>query len=234
MLHLQDIHTYYGQSHILFGVNLQVQQGQIVTLMGRNGMGKTTTIRSIMGLTPITDGTIRFNNQQIGHKLPHEIAHLGLGLVPEGRQIFPTLTVEENLLVCATPPRHNTKTIWDLHTIYHVFPQLQQRRNQIASTLSGGEQQLMVIARALATNPSLLILDEATEGLSPLVRQEIWHCITHLKQMQQSILIVDKNLDNLIHIANYHYVLEKGQIAWHGTSAEITDQQAFAEKYLGV
>lgn len=236
MLNVNAIHTYYGQSHILHGVDLRIEQGQVVTLMGRNGMGKTTTVRSIMGLNKIAQGSITFMGQDITNQLPHKISYAGIGLVPEGRQIFPTLSVEENLKCCANAPRHNANAdhAWTLHRIYDFFPKLNERKHQRANTLSGGEQQMMVIARALMTNPRLLILDEATEGLSPLVRQDIWECITRLKQTSVSILIIDKNIYHLMKIANYHYVLEKGQMVWHGTSQDIAQTEDFAETYLGV
>lgn len=238
MLKLENVHSYYGQSHILHGIDLEIRSGQVVTLMGRNGMGKTTTVRSIMGLNTVPQGRITFMGGDIANDLPHKISYAGIGLVPEGRQIFPTLSVQENLLVCAMSPRsnHNTEEqhAWTLERIYDFFPKLRERKDQIANTLSGGEQQLLVIARALMTNPKLLILDEATEGLSPLVRQDIWDCITRLKEANLSILIIDKNISNLVKISNYHYVLEKGRVVWHGTSDDIAKTKNFAETYLGV
>ena len=236
MLKVESIHTYYGQSHILHGVDLSIAEGQVVTLMGRNGMGKTTTVRSIMGLNKIAKGNISFMGKNISNIFPHKISYAGIGLVPEGRQIFPILSVEENLKVCAKKPRHASihHYMWTLSRIYNFFPKLLERKNQKANTLSGGEQQLLAIARALMTNPKLLILDEATEGLAPLVRQDIWDCITRLKQENLSILIIDKNISNLVKIANYHYVLEKGRIIWQGNSEAVKNETRFAEKYLGV
>ncbi len=206
MLEIADIKTYYGQSQVLFGMALEVKAGEVVTLMGRNGMGKTTTIRSVMGLTPAREGRIRFEGRDI-HELPsHVVARLGLGLVPEGRQIFPNLTVEENLVATAHN-RTGSKNPWTLKRIYELFPGIAERRVNMGNQLSGGEQQMLAIGRALMTNPRLIILDEATEGLAPLIRQEIWNTLEKLKAAGQSILVVDKNVDALARIADRHYII---------------------------
>ena len=226
LLEISGIETFYGASQALFGVDLDVAEGEVVALMGRNGMGKTTTIRSIMGLTPARAGTIRFAGQEIQAKRPHRIARLGLGLVPEGRRCFPNLSVAENLLAAARPGR------WTLDQINRLFPRLAERRDQMARTLSGGEQQMLAIGRALMTNPGLLILDEATEGLAPVIRHDIWTVIRTLKAEGQSILIVDKTLAELLPSADRCFVLEKGATVWSGAPAELTP--ALQDRYLGV
>jgi branched-chain amino acid transport system ATP-binding protein len=212
---------------------LAVNTGEVVTLMGRNGMGKTTTIRSVMGLTPAREGRIFFDGHEI-HELPsHAVARLGLGLVPEGRQIFPNLTVEENLVATA----HNraaAKTPWTLQRIYELFPGIAERRTNMGNQLSGGEQQMLAVGRALMTNPRLLILDEATEGLAPLIRQEIWNTLEKLKAAGQSILVVDKNVDALARIADRHFIIEKGKVVWTGTSPQLLADKELQHRYLGV
>ena len=231
MLELNQICTKYGLSEILHGISLSVDKGDIVTLLGRNGMGKTTTLRSIMGLTRPHQGQIFFLNQPI-HKLPSwKVAQLGIGYVPEGRQIFPNLTVRENLV--ATAKTENSDN-WNEQTIYELFPRLAERQQNMGNQLSGGEQQMLAIGRALMTNPQLLILDEATEGLAPLLRQEIWQCLQKLKSLEQSILIIDKNINDLLKIANSHYVLEKGRIVWHGDSQKLINNKNVIENYLAV
>src|SRR5664280_2315982 len=218
VLDVAGIETCYGLSQVLFGVSLSIAPGEMVTLMGRNGMGKTTTVRSILGLTPARAGTIRFAGREIRGLPSYKVAKLGIGLVPEGRQIFPNLSVRENLVATAVA---RTGDGWTLEKVYGLFPRLSERAASMGNQLSGGEQQMLAIGRALMTNPSLLILDEATEGLAPLVRAEIWACLARLKAEGQSILLVDKHLDALVKLADRHVVLEKGEVAWTGTSADL-------------
>lgn len=233
MLKIEQIETFYGESQALFGVSLEVSEAEVVTLLGRNGMGKSTTIRSIMGLTPVSQGKILFGEREI-HSLPsYSIARLGIGLVPEGRQIFPNLTVRENII--ATASNYTKKsTPYTIEDILTIFPRLGDRLNNYGNQLSGGEQQMLAIGRALMINPKLLILDEATEGLAPLVRQEIWRGLTILKDKGLAILIVDKNIKALMNIAARHYVMEKGKIAWSGTTAELEAQPEIQSRYMGV
>ena len=233
MLAVESIETAYGVSQVLFGVSLSVDSGQVVTLLGRNGMGKTTTIRSIMGITPPKAGTIRFDDRPIHGLPPYRVAQAGLGLVPEGRQVFPNLTVRENLVATAAN-RTGHAPPWRVEPVFELFPQLRARARILAGALSGGEQQMLAIGRALMTNPRLLILDEATEGLAPLVRAEIWRCVEGLKARGQSILIIDKDVATLTRIADRHYILEKGQIVWSGTSAELRSRADIQHRYLGV
>ena len=233
MLELDQVRAGYGASQVLFDLSLRVAEGQVVALMGRNGMGKTTTIRTIMGLLPVRGGTVRFRGQDLAGLPPHAIARLGLGLVPEGREVFPSLTVRENL-VATEANRLGAARPWTLDRVVGLFPRLGERLAQRAGTLSGGEQQMLAIGRALMTNPVLLLLDEATEGLAPLIRAEIWQCIAGLKQEGQAVLIVDKNLDALRLLGEWHYMLEKGRIAWSGDSDALVADPALARRYLGV
>nr|WP_053249943.1 ABC transporter ATP-binding protein [Ensifer adhaerens]KOF17667.1 ABC transporter ATP-binding protein [Ensifer adhaerens] len=226
LLELKNLETFYGASQALFGVNLDVREGEVVALMGRNGMGKTTTINSILGLVRPRAGAISFAGKAIFGMRPHRIARLGLGLVPEGRRCFPNLTVLENLVATA---RGNE---WTLEKVVALFPRLGERRDQYANTLSGGEQQMLAIGRALMTNPSLLILDEATEGLAPVIRQDIWSAIRTLKAAGQSILVVDKTLSELLPVADRCFVLEKGATVFKGPPAALTP--ALQDRYLGV
>ncbi|WP_048647282.1 ABC transporter ATP-binding protein [Nitratireductor soli] len=226
LLEIRGLETFYGKSQALFGVDLTVDEGEVVALMGRNGMGKTTTIRSICHLTPARSGTIRFAGKDIARLRPHKIARLGIGLVPEGRRCFPNLTVEENLLAAARTGK------WTLAGVNALFPRLAERRGQYASTLSGGEQQMLAIGRALLTNPSLLILDEATEGLAPVIRQDIWRAIRTVKKEGQSILIVDKTLSELLPVADRCTILEKGRTVWNGAPAALDDETQ--QRFLGV
>ncbi|WP_404367141.1 ABC transporter ATP-binding protein [Marinobacter sp.] len=226
MLSVSGINTYYGPSQALFGVDLNLQAGELVALMGRNGMGKTTSIRSIFGLTPARAGRIEFAGQDITRMAPHRIARLGLGLVPEGRRCFTNLTVRENLLATARPGD------WTLSRVEEVFPRLAERRHQLALTLSGGEQQMLAIGRALMTNPRLLVLDEATEGLAPVIRQEIWRAIAILKDAGLSILLVDKTLRELLPRADRCIILEKGKTVWTGEPKELSEE--IKNRYLGV
>jgi branched-chain amino acid transport system ATP-binding protein len=233
ILEVAELKTFYGQSQVLFGMSLSVATGEVVTLMGRNGMGKTTTIRSIMGLTPARAGRVRFAGQDIQDLPSYAVARLGLGLVPEGRQIFPNLTVEENLVATA----HNRAGVanpWTLPRLYELFPAIAERRANMGNQLSGGEQQMLAIGRALMTNPRLLILDEATEGLAPLIRHEIWNTLAKLKAAGQSILVVDKNVDALARIADRHFIIEKGRVVWTGKSAELLADKELQHRYLGV
>ena len=232
LLALERIETGYGRSKVLHGVSLAIASGEMVTLMGRNGMGKTTTVRSIMGLTPAVAGSIRFAGQEIREFPTYRVAKLGIGLVPEGRQIFPNLTARENLVATAANP--SGRGAWTLDTIYGLFPRLAERQTSMGNLLSGGEQQMLAIGRALMTNPRLLILDEATEGLAPLIRQEIWRCLARLKAEGQAILVIDKNVAALTRIADRHYLIERGQVMWTGTSKELAHAPDVQHRYLGV
>jgi branched-chain amino acid transport system ATP-binding protein len=234
LLELKNVETCYGPSQVLFGVDLHINAGEVVTLMGRNGMGKTTTTRTMMGLTPATKGSLSFNGQDITGVAPYKISQAGIGYVPEGRQTFPNLTVYENLI--ATASNHtNTTDIWTVDRVVELFPRLGERFKQYARTLSGGEQQMLAIGRALMTNPLFMILDEATEGLAPIIRDEIWHVLEHnLKESGQAILVIDKHPEAMARIADRHYVMEKGKIVWTGTSEELLDNTDMQHKYLGV
>ena len=233
MLLVENIATYYGKSQALFGVSLEVKEAEVVTLLGRNGMGKSTTIHSIMNIVPIRSGNIHFHKKEI-HTLPsYSIARLGIGLVPEGRQIFPNLTVQENIL--ATAANHTKSTHpYTIDDVLTIFPRLTDRLNNFGNQLSGGEQQMLAIARALMINPKLLILDEATEGLAPLVRQEIWRGLSILKGKGLAILVVDKNIKALMEIAERHYIMEKGKVVWSGKTTELMAQPHIQSRYLGV
>jgi len=233
MLEVRDLQTAYGQSQVLFGVNLEIQPGQVVSLLGRNGMGKTTTVRSIMGIVRPQQGTISFQNASLVGLPSYRIAQAGIGLVPEGRQVFPNLTVRENLLATAANRRGGSDP-WTLERVYLFFPNLKARSNNYGNQLSGGEQQMLAIGRALMTNPRLLILDEATEGLAPLVRSEIYRSIERLKAEGLSILLIDKDVRALTRAADVHYVLEKGRVVWTGTSAQLAASQDVQHRYLGV
>ena len=226
LLEINELKSWYGLSQALFDVNLEINQGEVVALLGRNGMGKSTTIRSICGLISNYEGDIKFKNISIINQPSYKIAQLGIGLVPEGRRAFTNLTVLENLTVTAVEGE------WNLDKVFYLFPKLAERKHQNASTLSGGEQQMLVIGRALMTNPNLLILDEATEGLSPTIRSEIWKVITILKNKGVSILIIDKSLKQLQDLADKFYILEKGKTVWNGSSKNLTSK--IAQRYLGV
>jgi branched-chain amino acid transport system ATP-binding protein len=233
LLEVEGLETCYGLSQVLFGMSLLVFPGEMVALMGRNGMGKTTTIRSIMGLTPARAGTVRFSGHDVRSLASFRIAQLGIGLVPEGRQIFPNLTVRENL-VAAAANRLAGADPWTLEKIHALFPRLAERGNNMGNQLSGGEQQMLAVGRALMTNPRLLILDEATEGLAPLIREEIWNCLSLLKARGQSILVIDKNVENLTRIADRHYIIERGRAVWSGTSGELIAEPELQHRYLGI
>ena len=233
LLEIDAIETCYGLSQVLFGLSLSIRAGEMVSLMGRNGMGKTTTIRSIMGLTPARSGAIRFGGNEVRELPSYRIAKLGIGLVPEGRQIFPNLTVRENL-VAASANRLDAPEPWTLAKIHALFPRLAERGGNMGNQLSGGEQQMLAIGRALMTNPRLLILDEATEGLAPLIRAEIWSCLTRLKAAGQSILVIDKNVEALTRIADRHYIIERGKVVWSGNSAALAAAPDVQHQYLGI
>ena len=233
MLEINGLETAYGQSQVLFGMELNVGKGEVVTLLGRNGMGKTTTLHSVMGLVPSRSGNIRFQGQELRELPSYQIAKTGLSLVPEGRQIFPNLTVHENLVATASN-RSQSENPWNLDRVFDLFPRLPNRIHHMGNQLSGGEQQMLAIGRALMTNPKLLILDEATEGLAPLIRNEIWNCVSNLKSAGQSILLVDKNIDALTRIADRHYIIEKGKVVWDGTSSELQGDQDVQHRFLGV
>src|SRR3984893_13588234 len=233
LLEISNIATYYGLSQVLFGLSLTIAPGEVVSLMGRNGMGKTTTVRSIMGLTPATAGSITFDGQPIQALPSYRIAQLGLGLVPEGRQIFPNLTARENLVATAAT-RNGVKDPWTLHKVCALFPRLAERIGSRGNLLSGGEQQMLAIGRALMTNPRLLILDEATEGLAPLIRTEIWRCLARLKAEGLAILVIDKNVQALTRVADRHYLIERGRVVWTGTSRELAAAPDIQHRYLGI
>lgn len=233
LLEVDNIQTSYGLSQVLHGLSLAIAPGEVVTLMGRNGMGKTTTVRSIMGLTRAMAGSIRFDGRDIRTLPAYQVAKLGIGLVPEGRQIFPNLTARENLVATAAN-RRGAAAPWTLSRIGALFPRLAERMDAMGNQLSGGEQQMLAVGRALMTNPRLIILDEATEGLAPLIRAEIWQCLTRLKAEGQSILVIDKNVESLIRIADRHYLIERGRVVWSGTSAALAAAPDLQHRYLGV
>lgn len=233
LLDVDRIESFYGASQVLFGMSFQVIEGQFVTLLGRNGMGKSTTVKSIVGLMAPTQGSIRFADQEITGAPSYKVARAGIGLVPEGRQIFPNLSVAENLIATAHN-RQKSAAPWSLDKIYALFPRLQERAGNLGSNLSGGEQQMLAIGRALMTNPRMLILDEATEGLAPLIRAEIWHCLGELKKIGLSIICIDKNLNSLLPLADRHYIVEKGQVVWSGSSDELRTQRETLQSYMGI
>jgi branched-chain amino acid transport system ATP-binding protein len=233
LLDVRDIDTFYGASQALFGVSLHVEEGEVVTLLGRNGMGKSTTVGSIMGLVAPRRGEIAVKGKPMTGAAPYRIAQSGLALVPEGRQIFPNLTVHENLVATAAN-RRRADDAWTLKRVYDMFPRLEERARNLGANLSGGEQQMLAIGRALLTNPRLLILDEATEGLAPLVRNEIWRCLAELKRAGLALIVIDKNIGPLLELASRHYILEKGRVAWSGTSAAMRAQPELLHEYIGV
>ena len=233
MLRVSEICTFYGASQALFGVSITVEEGEVVSLLGKNGMGKTTTVHSIMGITPISSGEVLFENKKIDDMPSFKVSRSGIGLVPEGRQIFPNLSVIENLIATSANRSANPNP-WTTESVLQMFPQLKSRLNNMGNLLSGGEQQMLAIGRALMTNPKLLILDEATEGLAPMVRQEIWACIEKLKREGIAILIIDKNIKDLTRIVDKHFIIEKGQVTWNGSSDQLLLQQEMLEEKLGV
>ncbi|MGH8809993.1 MAG: ABC transporter ATP-binding protein [Noviherbaspirillum sp.] len=233
ILRVENIETAYGSSQVLFGISLEIEKGKVATLLGRNGMGKTTTVRSIMGLNRIRSGRIFFNDQRIDTLPADRIARLGVAIVPEGRQIFPNLTVEENLIAFAAN-RSGAAQPWTLDRVHQLFPRLRERAGNMGNQLSGGEQQMLAIGRALMTNPHLLILDEATEGLAPLVREEIWQCLAQLREMGQTALVIDKYVERLIKLADTHTVIERGKVVWAGSSDALRQAPAVWHRYVGV
>ncbi|MFN3891884.1 MAG: ABC transporter ATP-binding protein [Beijerinckiaceae bacterium] len=233
MLRVENLQAAYGSSQVLFDVSFEVGEGEFATLLGRNGMGKTTTIKTIMGLLPSRGGRVVFDGREVTGRTPESIARMGVGLVPEGRQIFPTLTVRENLVATAAD-RFGRPNPWTLDRVYALFPRLEERHAQWARTLSGGEQQMLAIGRALMTNPRLLILDEATEGLAPVIRAEIWTVLAALKAEKQSILVVDKNIDVLRRMADRHNVIEKGRIVWSGDGALLDRDREKVNGWVGL
>jgi branched-chain amino acid transport system ATP-binding protein len=232
-LELEGVETAYGSSQVLFGVSLAVQPGECVTLIGRNGMGKTTTVKSIMGMLRPRAGRIAMDGRPLVGQASWRAARCGLGLVPEGRQIFPNLSVRENLVATAGN-RHRREPPWTLDTVYTMFPRLRERERNLGANLSGGEQQMLAIGRALMTNPKLLILDEATEGLAPLIRSEIWSCLSRLRNTGLSMIVIDKHIGPLLNLADRHYILEKGRVVWQGVSEELRAQPQVLQRYLGV
>ena len=234
LLKVSGLRAGYGAAQVLFGVDMAMAEGEVITLLGRNGMGRSTTIKCLFGLLEPKAGEIEFGGKRTERLQPHQIAKLGLGLVPEGRQIFPNLTVEENLVATARGNAANGLKPWTLERAYGFFPRLQERRNNLGSQLSGGEQQMLAIGRALLTNPKLVVLDEATEGLAPLIRTEIWNALAGLKAEGLSLIVIDKNLGPLLELADRHFVLEKGVVVWSGTSDQLRADPAIVHEYLGV
>ena len=233
LLDVADITAAYGQSQVLFGISFSIRAGEVVTLLGRNGMGKTTTVRTICGLLPVTSGTLTFAGRSVKRLPPHRIARLGLGLVPEGRHIFPNLTVRENLLMAAANPKRSTDP-WTMDKVIAFFPRLGERLSNGGGQLSGGEQQMLAIGRALMTNPILLVLDEATEGLAPVIREEIWSRLKKLKTQGLAMLVIDKEIDALMEFADRHYVVEKGEVIWSGSNTDLSADAAVRDRFLGV
>jgi branched-chain amino acid transport system ATP-binding protein len=237
LLEISGLEVAYGQSQVLFGLDLSLAEGEVATLLGRNGMGKSTTLRSICGLSPapkgILNGRIRFAGDDIVGWAPDRIARAGISLVPEGRQIFPNLSVRENLVAFAAN-RRSVAVPWNLERVFELFPRLAERQQNMGNQLSGGEQQMLAIGRALMTNPRLLILDEATEGLAPLIREEIWQCLARLREAGQTTLVIDKYVERLIRLADRHTIIERGQVVWQGTSAELDADHGIWHRYLGV
>jgi len=233
LLEVDSLETAYGTSQVLFGLSMGIEAGEAVTLLGRNGMGKTTTVRSILGLTRPFKGSVAFRGERIERLAPDRIARLGIALVPEGRQIFPNLSVREHLVAFAEN-RSGRSDLWTPDRVFELFPRLKERENNQGNQLSGGEQQMLAIGRALVTNPLLLILDEATEGLAPLVREEIWKCLGRLRAAGQTILVIDKYIERLVKLADRHTIIERGRVAWQGSSAELDADRGLWHRYLGV
>lgn len=233
-LSVQGLQASYGHAQALFDISFDVGAGEVVTLLGRNGMGRSTTVKCLFGMLPVKAGNVWVGGVRTDGMPSHRIARRGLALVPEGRQVFPNLTVEENLIATARDDKKQTGRRWDLSRVYAFFPRLQERRGNLGSQLSGGEQQMLAIGRALMTNPRLLVLDEATEGLAPLIRNEIWSSLADLKQDGLSQIVIDKNVKSLLHLADRHVVIEKGRVVWQGSSAELRLQPEIVHQYLGV
>lgn len=234
MLHAHHLQSGYGQSQVLFDVSLEIQRGEVVALLGRNGMGKSTLVRTLFGLLPLTAGTLSFEGESIAGWASDRIARLGLAIVPEGRQCFPNLTVREHLTAFAAHRNPEITEPWDVEKVFEIFPRLRERARNMGNQLSGGEQQMLAIGRALVTNPKLLVLDEATEGLAPLVREEIWQCLGRLRESGQTILVIDKYVERLLKLADRHVILERGTVVWQGCSAELDAQRDLWTRYLGV
>ena len=233
LLEVESLETAYGTSQVLFGLSLKIDEGETATLLGRNGMGKTTTVRSILGLTRSSRGSVRFRGRRIERLAPDRIARMGIALVPEGRQIFPNLSVREHLVAFAAN-RCGRPDPWTAEKVFSLFPRLRERSDNQGNQLSGGEQQMLAIGRALVTNPHLLILDEATEGLAPLVREEIWRCLGRLRAAGQTILVIDKYVERLVRLADRHTIIERGRVAWQGSSAELDADRGLWHRYLGI
>ena len=233
LLEVEGLETAYGSSQVLFGIGFSIGQGEVATLLGRNGMGKTTTVRSLLGLTRARGGSVRFRGDRIDALAPDRIARMGMAVVPEGRQIFPNLSVKENLLAFAAR-RNASADPWTLDRVVALFPRLAGRYGNMGNQLSGGEQQMLAVGRALMTNPHRLILDEATEGLAPLIREEIWRCLDHLRGQGQTILVIDKYVHRLVKLADRHTIIERGQVVWQGGSAALAADPALWHRYIGV
>jgi branched-chain amino acid transport system ATP-binding protein len=233
LLEVSQLAAAYGESQVLFDIGFSIRAGEVATLLGRNGMGKTSTVRAICGLLPARAGTLRFAGQDMTGTRPDRIARQGIALVPEGRQIFANLTVKEHLVAFAAN-RFGSRDPWTADKVFAFFPQLAERKHHLGNRLSGGEQQMLAIGRALTTNPRLLILDEATEGLAPLIREEIWTCLASLRAAGQTILVIDKYVERLIALADRHSIVEKGRIVWQGSSAELDADHGIWHRYLGV
>ena len=233
LLQAQGLRAAYGASQVLFGIDFEIRAGEVMGLLGRNGMGKTTLIRSLLGVKSPQAGSVRFEGAEIIGHSSDRIARLGLAVVPEGRQVFPNLSVDEHLTAFAAR-RNGAAQPWTPESVYALFPRLAERKKNMGNQLSGGEQQMLAIGRALVTNPKLLILDEATEGLAPLIREEIWQCLTRLRQAGQTLVVVDKYVNRLVQIADRHLILERGSVAWHGSSAELDQDRSLWHRYLGV
>lgn len=234
MLRLENIQSGYGLSQVLFDVSLEIGVGEVVALLGRNGMGKSTLVRTVFGQLPLQTGRMRFDGQDVSGWAPDRIARLGLAIVPEGRQCFPNLSVREHLTAFAAQRNGKASQRWDLERVFEMFPRLRERQSNMGNQLSGGEQQMLAIGRALVTNPKLLILDEATEGLAPIVREEIWQCLARLREAGQTILVIDKYVERLIKLADRHIILERGRIVWQGSSAALDADRGLWTRYLGV
>jgi len=233
-LSVQGVQASYGHAQALFDISFSVGTGEVVTLLGRNGMGRSTTVKCLFGMVPVGAGSVRVGGTRVDQWPSHRIARHGLALVPEGRQVFPNLTVEENLVATARDNKKGSGERWSLHRVYAFFPRLKERRGNLGSQLSGGEQQMLAIGRALMTNPRLLVLDEATEGLAPLIRNEIWRSLADLKRDGLSQIVIDKNVKSLLNLADRHFVIEKGRVVWQGSSAELRAQPQIVHQYLGV
>ncbi len=233
LLEVSGIETFYGTSQALFGMDFSIRAGEFATLLGRNGMGKSTTVKTVMGLARPERGQVRFAGTRIDAMPAYRVAQLGLGLVPEGRQVFPNLSVRENLVATANN-RAGSTVPWTQARVYALFPRLKERERNLGANLSGGEQQMLAIGRALMTNPRLLILDEATEGLAPLIRKEIWDCLGELKRLGQTVMVIDKNIGPLLRLADSHHIVEKGRVVWSGTSAELRARPELLHQYVGV